>query len=356
MGSIREITKKDGSKSYHAEIRLRGHPTERENFRTRSLAKKWIQDTESAIRDGRHSKTAEAKRHTLAELLNRFISQWLPKNPKSQAKQDSLLTWWKNQLGHLVLADLTPNVIAEARDLLLSESTKRKKMRSSSTVNRYLAALSKALSVAVREWGWLDDSPMRKVSKPSEGKGRERFLSLQEKDRLLEACKVSSNPFLYPLVNLSILTAMRFSELIQLKWEDVNFNAGLITLSETKNGDRRTIPLTPITESLFKLCPTFSSTALGHIFKSSRQNNQKGVISVRQSFKTALKLAEIENFRWHDLRHTAASYLAMRGATQGELMSILGHRSPHMTRRYAHYSQDHIKQILNKTGQFLTNT
>ena len=95
MGTIREYTKADGTKSYHAEVRLRGHPPQRDNFRTRSLAKQWIQDTESAIRDGRHIKTTEAKRHTLGELIDRFITQWLPKNPKSQIKQTALLSWWK---------------------------------------------------------------------------------------------------------------------------------------------------------------------------------------------------------------------------------------------------------------------
>lgn len=351
MGTIREVTKKDGSTSFHAEVRLRGYPPQRESFRTKGLAKKWIQDTESAIRDGRHFKTVEAKRHTVGEMIDRFISQWLPKNPNSQAKQAALLTWWKNRVGHLILLDLTPSIIAESRDALLCESTRFKKLRSSSTANRYLAALSKALSVAVKEWGWLDDSPMRKVTKPSEAPGRERFLSHQEKDRLLEACQSSPNPFLYPLVSLSIHTAMRFGELIKLKWEDIDFQTRMITLQKTKNGDRRVLPLTLVVESLFKLCPTYIHEPSGLIFKSTRRHNISGYISVRQAFKNALKAAEVDNFRWHDLRHTAASYLAMKGATQGELMTILGHRSPNMTRRYAHYSQDHIRKILEKSGE-----
>lgn len=355
MGTIREYPKADGSISYHAEVRLRGHPPQRESFRTRSLAKKWIQDTESAIRDGRHFKTTEAKRHTFGELIDRFISQWLPKNPKGQAKQTALLTWWKNRLGHLVLADLTASVIAEARDALLSETTRRKRLRSPSTVNRFLTALSKVFTVAVQEWGWLDDSPMRKVSKPSEAPGRDRFLSLDEKDRLLAACKESPNPNLYQLVTLSILTAMRFGELINLTYEDVDFCVGRsITLRETKNGDRRIIPLTEAAEEIFKQCPTYSQHATGLIFKSERKNNRSGVVAVRYAFEKALEVAGIKGFRWHDLRHTAASYLAMNGATQGELMAILGHRSPHMTRRYSHYSQKHLTNLLERTSHILS--
>lgn len=348
MGSIRELPKKDGSKSYHAEIRLRGHPVERENFRTRSAAKKWIQDTESAMRDGRHSKVSKAKRHTVGELIDRFITQWLPKNPKSQSKQTALLMWWKQRLGHLIIADLTSGVIAEARDALLIETTKRKKLRSPSTVNRYLASLSKALSIAVQEWGWLDDSPMRKVSKPSEAPSRERFLSIEEKERLLLLCKESSNPNLFPMVAISILTAMRFGELVSLRWNDIDFNLRTITLRETKNGDRRVIPLTGHIEAILKQCPTYAENIKDLIFKSQRENSTNSV-SIRSAFQKALRDAGIKEFRWHDLRHTAASYLAMDGATQGELMAILGHRSPHMTRRYAHYSQKHLADLMERS-------
>lgn len=353
MGTIRETVKKNGSKTYHVEVRLKGHPSERANFRTLSKAKQWMQDTESAIRDGRHFKMSEAKRHTLAELLDRFITQWLPKNPKSQSKQTALLLWWKERLGYLKLADLTASLIAEARDSLLMETTKRKKLRSPSTVNRYLAALSKALTVAVKEWRWIDDSPMRNVSKPSEAPGRERFLSIQEKDNLLLVCKESANPNLFPLVSLSILTAMRYSELVNLEWDDVDFNMHTITLRETKNGDRRIIPLTGMAENIFKQCPTYAKNAVSKIFKSQRPNNTTGKISIRSAFQKALRVAGIKGFRWHDLRHTAASYLAMNGATQGELMAILGHRSPHMTRRYAHFSQSHLRNLLEKSNDTL---
>lgn len=350
MGTIREYRKADGSITYHAEVRLKGLSDQRASFRTKSLAKKWIQDTESAFRDGRHSKTVEAKKHTIGELIDKFIVQWLPKFPKSQSKQTSLLTWWKLRLGHLSLYDVTPSIISEYRDELLLEVTKRKKMRSPSTVNRYLAALSKAFSVAVQEWGWLNDSPIKNVSKPQEAPGRDRFLSLEEKERLLFACKNSPNPLLYPLVSLSILSAMRYSELINLKFEDISFESKTIVLRETKNGDKRVIPLTKEMETILKQCQTYSQEATGLIFRSNRQNKTKNSISVRRVFQNALKEAQIENFRWHDLRHTAASYLAMNGATQGELMVILGHRSPHMTRRYAHYSQEHIASLMQKVN------
>lgn len=350
MATIRELTKKDGSKSYHVEVRLKGHPFKRKTFRTKTLAKKWIQDFESAIRDGRYMKTAGADKHTVGEMIERFVSRWLPKFPHRKEKQRSLLEWWKKWCGDMYLSNLTPAVIAQGRDQLLSEETVRKALRSTSTVNRYLSAFGKVLSIAVKEWGWLEDSPMRNVSKPPEAEGRERFLSTDERNRLLEACRASRNPNLLPIVSLALITAMRFGEIAGLKWGDIDFEQGTITLLRTKNGDRRVIPLTEASAAIFRACPTFGDEKEALVFRSHRNTLTPKKVSIREAFENALKRAGIENCRFHDLRHTAASYMAMSGATQGELMAILGHRSPGMTRRYAHYSQKHLRGILDRSA------
>lgn len=350
MGTIREYKKEDGSITFHAEIRLRGYPPQRESFRTKSRAKQWIQDTESALRDGRHFQTSESKRHTVGDLIDRFINQWLIKFPERIKKQSALLSWWKERIGHLNLSDLRPSIIAEARDALLSEQTSRGKLRNPSTVNRYLAAFSKALTVAVREWEWLEDSPMKKVSKPKEGRARDRFLSHDEKDRLLRACKASSNPHLFTVVSLAIFTGMRFSEIVTLSWNDIDFVNKIITLQKTKNGEKRYIPITTSIEELLSNL----RDRQGLLFKSFRPDNKKGVINIRKAFEKALVESQLrEGVRFHDLRHTAASYLAMNGATQGELMEILGHKSPSQTKRYSHYNQKHIARLMERTSNAL---
>lgn len=348
MGTIREIIRKDGSSTFHAEVRLKGAKPVRESFRTRSKAKQWIQDTESAIRDGRYIKVSEAKRHTVGEMISRFVEQWLPRNPKSQLKQTALLNWWKKTCGHILLCDLRPATIAECRDHLLSESTMRGGLRSPSTVNRYLSAFGKVLTIAIKEWGWLEDNPMSKISKPPEAPGRERFLSPEEKKRLLEACKVSSNPNLFPMVAISLITALRYGELTGLRWRDISMEQRSITLRKTKNGDRRVIPLTEEAEKLFRSCPSFGTSPDSLVFCSNRFIDKEQKISIRGVFETALRMADIKNFTWHDLRHTACSYMSMAGGTQSELMAILGHRSPKMTYRYSHYSQKHLRDLLER--------
>lgn len=353
MGSIRELEKKTGEKSFHAEVRLKGLPPQRASFRTKSQAKQWIQDTESAIRDGRYKSYAAARRHTVNDLIDRFITQELSRTPKYLKKKTLLLQRWKKELGKVFLSELTPSDLADMRDKLLSEGTNKGKKRSPSTTNRYLAAFSTVLSFAVKELGWMQENPMLKISKPRESKGRDRFLSQDEVAKLLLACKESSNRNLYAIVSIALLTAMRYGEIVNLKWQDINLENRFLTLHETKNGSRRVIPLTEKLIEILKSCPSFGNSPENRIFTSSKQSLSNNPLSIRKSFANALKIAGINNFRFHDLRHTAASFIAMRGATQGELMTILGHRSPTMTRRYAHYSQGHIANILEKNSSII---
>ena len=349
MGTIRKIPKKDGGDSYHAEVRIKGGKPQRASFRTRTLAKKWIQDTESAIRDGRHFRTAEAKRHTVAELIDRFIAEGLSRYEKYAAKQKRLLMWWHGEIGHLLLADILPSHVVAGRDKLLAGTTNKQTNRSGSTVNRYLAALSKVFTVAVKEWQWVEENPVRKVSKPSESKGRNRFLDKEEIVALLESCKRSPSPYLYSIVKLALLSGMRFGEIANLRWSDVDFEQRQVFLRETKNGDSRVVPIISEMEKVFRECQTYNSERKGYIFPARRLGAHKPVGGIRYAFVNAAQEAGISDFRFHDLRHTACSHMAMNGATQGELMEILGHRSPRMTVRYRHYSKKHIANVMERT-------
>lgn len=354
MGTIREIAKKNGDKTFHAEVRLRGFPKERDSFRTKTQAKQWIQDTEAAIRDGRFKSQSKSKKHTVAELIDKFIATSIPQHPIYFQQKAQLLSRWKEELGHLLLSELSASHVAMIRDKLLSETTSKKSIRSPSTVNRYLAAFSKALSVASKEWEWISENPMLKISKPKEARGRDRYLTREEIHRLLDACKNSPSSYLHAIVSLAIFTGMRYGEIVKLKWKDINFDLGFITLHETKNGEKRIVTMTEDTKEILQNCAGYDANSDRKIFDSGKKASSSYPLSIRTSFNNALKAAQIENFRFHDLRHTAASHLAMNGATQGQLMAILGHKSPQMTRRYAHYSQDHLRTILEKTNNAIT--
>lgn len=358
MASVEKRVTSKGT-TYRVKVRLKGYPVQTATFERLTDAKKWIQDTESAIRDGRHFKTSEAKKHTLAELIDRYIDNVLPLKPKSEAKQKAQLNWWKEQIGSYNLASVTPALIAEYRDKLLNTQTIRKDKMNPATVVRYLAALSHAFTVAVNEWGWLEDSPMRKVTKPKEPRGRVSFLNDKQRDDLLTACKQSDNKYLYTIVVLALSTGMRQGEILNLTWDNnIDLKEGRITLHDTKNGERRVVPLTgKALDALIELkkIPVIGTSLL---FPSGKQRNGKlrhppsyKPIHIRKAWVTATKNAGIEDFRFHDLRHSCASYLAMNGASLAEIAEVLGHKTLQMVKRYAHLSEAHTASVVEKMNK-----
>jgi integrase len=302
---------------------------------------------EAAMREGRHFKHIESRKHTLGDLVDRYIDQVLPKKPDSHDKQKSQLEWWKGKIGAHLLSDVSPALLAECRDELLNEITVRGTKRSPSTVVRYLAVLSHAFSIAVREWGWIEDSPMRKVTKPKEPKGRVRYLLDDERARLLIACKSSKNPYLYAVVVLALSSGMRHGEILNLKWSNIDLDKGKIVLFEAKNDETRVIPLKGLAlELMKKLSADQSHGIFSYVFLSQKGQKIQKPADIRNAWEEVLKEAGIEDFRFHDLRHSAASYLAMNGATQVEIAAILGHKTLQMVKRYAHLSEAHNDQVI----------
>lgn len=338
MATIRERKNSEGGTRYQVIVRLKGQKPQTATFTRKTDAAKWAKTTEAAILEGRHFKTTESKKHTLADLIDRYIRDVLPdKKPSARLKQAPQLLWWKDALGHLTLADTTPAAIGEARDKLRTG-------RAPATVNRYMAAISHAFTIAANEWGWLEDNPMRKVRKPTEPQGRVRFLNDDERKALLNACKQSECEELYTVVVLAISTGMRQGEIMNLRWEQIDQKRGYIFLHETKNGERRTVPLVGHAFELIQERAKIRRLDTTLIFPS--HTKPTAPIAIRRPWGDAVRVAELSDFRFHDLRHTAASYLAMNGASLAELAEILGHKTLQMVKRYAHLSEQHTSKVL----------
>ncbi len=350
MAAIEKRTAANGTVTYRVKIRLKGHAPDTKSFERLTDAKIWAASTESAIREGRYRKDAEAQRHTFAEMIERYLRDVLPlKSAASIYTQTIQLNWWKERIGHLAIADVTPVVIAEARDFLLAGDTYRHTKRSPSTVLRYVAALSHVFTVAMREWGWCDDTPVRKVTKPKEPRGRVRFLSDEERAKLLTACQESRNPCLYDVAVLALCSGMRKSEILNIKWADVDFNRRMITLHETKNGERRGVPLVGLALERLQERSRIRRLDNPYVFPAPpRYGEDPKHIDIQSAWDWAVARAEIKDFRFHDLRHSAASYLAMNGATVAELAEILGHKTLQMVKRYAHLSGAHTSGVLER--------
>jgi integrase len=347
MATIHERKTRDGKTRYQVKVRLRGHPAEMATFARKKDAQKWAQETEVAIREGRYFKVAESRRRTVADLVDRYLREVLPGKPGSQ-NQRIQYRWWREQLGPLSLAEVTPAVVADCRGKLAHGLTPSKKPASPATQVRYLAALSHAFTIAVREWGWLEENPVKKVRRPQEPRGRVRFLSDEERVGLLEACRKSKNRLLYPVVVLALSTGARQGEILWLRWRNIDLQRGTALLEETKNGERRTLPLTGHVLDVLRNFARVRRMDSDLVFPN---RNGKKPASLRGPWEEALRQAGITNFRFHDLRHSCASYLAMNGATPVEIAAVLGHKTLIMVKRYSHLSEQHVSAVVSRMSR-----
>lgn len=336
MATIQKRPGRNGAVRYRVQVRLQGRAIS-STFATKAAARQWATQVESGIQ--RTHRTTAVVQVTLGELLQRYRREVLPhKRRGTQANQTHHLDFWTEALGLWPMADVTPARLGACRDALAQE-------RSAGTVNGYLRTVSHACNVAVNEWGWLEQNPLRRVRLLPEPRGRVRYLTDVERPKLLAACQASSNRHLYPLVMLALATGARKMELLSLIWEQLDIGCGMMTLLETKNGQCRSVPL--VQPALDVMRDHAKVIRIDSPLVFPRQDGRRPV-DVRHAWRKALRQAEIEDFRFHDLRHTAASYLAMSGATLADIADILGHQSLHMTRRYAHLTESHVRSVLDR--------
>jgi integrase len=236
MASIQGRKDGKGKTRWRVQIRIQGHPTVSKTFDRKTDAKDWAKQTETDIKRGQYFQSMESTKHTFGEMVDRYLKDVMPRKSEDQRRhQTQQLKWWKDQLGSFNLSEVSVPKIVEARDVLARKKVRGGKERSPASVNRYLAALSHVYSIASREWGWVEQSPMRKVGRLTEATGRVRFLSDGERSSLLKACKESSDDLLYPIVVLALSTGARQGEILNLRWGDVDLERKVIRLEKTKN-------------------------------------------------------------------------------------------------------------------------
>lgn len=339
---------KDGSTTYRARCRYKGHTFVSKTFKNLTLAKKWKRETDALIQQDLYLAHSKAEKHTLCEAIDRYCKEVLPHKPKNAKNVLCHLARWKKDLGHLRLNRVTPATLSEVREKLLSESVPSGNQRSNTTVVRYLASLSHVLSTATIEWLWLKENPVLKVRKPKQSRGRVRFLSEEEFPRLLDSCKASNNLLLYPIVMLALTTGMRSGEVLKLKWQDIDLSKGRLTLYETKNGEIRVVA---IPSNTVKVLEAFYQSQLRLSPLLFPGTDPTKPIDFRSAWRFALKRAKITDFVFHDLRHTFASYLVMSGASLAEVAEALGHKTLAMVKRYAHLSECHLGGVVEKMNK-----
>jgi integrase len=347
MATIRKITRSKGV-VYSAVIKDKnGSHLKSKTFARLADARAWVKRIESDDEQMEALGMAGAGM-TFSELIDEYMQQWQGRD----LNQVYRLEHWRGVIGKYKLVDITAALLRQKLKEYHAGRCKRgngkqrsktlNKPRAAASVNRHRSTISGALSYAVRE-GYLMTNPMQKVPSQSVNNGRVRYLSDGEREALFAACKQSAWPKLYLIVVLATCTGMRKGEMLGLRWSDIDFDEGLAYLEMTKNGEPRVCPIpSPALAELKR----HREIGNGLVFPSNKKPGQP--LEFKKHWLQALEAAGVENFRFHDLRHTAASYLVMQGATLHETAEILGHKDLATTRRYAHLSTEHKKRVAER--------
>lgn len=338
MATIR----KRGDYQWEAQIRRKGHPSISKTFINRADAELWGATMESEMGRGVFVDRREAESTSLLEALERYEREVSVFKDGYETEKFRIGTWKRLALAKRSLASLQGKDFAKFRD-------ERLKTVKASTVQKDLAVISHLFNTARKEWGLGVTNPIEDIKMPTADNSRERRLVGDEEERLLDAMSspngTASNIWMKPLVRLAIETAARQSELLALKWADVDLVKGVARLkgkeradgnTRTKNKDKyRDVPLSSLARDILNSLPRSIS---GYVFPTTAN-------AVKLSYARACKRASIENLHFHDLRHEGTSRLAEKLTIQ-TLMKVTGHKDTRMLGRYYHPEMEKVAAML----------
>lgn len=318
-----------GPKQYHVQIRKRGYPTQTRTFETRSAAEEWATIVESEMIRGVFVSRTEAESTLVRQVLKQYEEEVLP-TKRGQMQDKSRIKILKEAFGDYRLASLTSTQIAKYRD-------ERLKVVGPQTVIHEINMLNRVLKAATLDWGIAlpGGLPTAQVRKPAKPRGRDRRITATEISRILETTESAE---LRTIVTLAVETGMRRGELASLLWEDVNLKKQTAHLPKTKTDVPRTIPLSKAAVTALK---ALGEKCEGRVFSLQGE-------SMSQAFERACEphRANIENIRFHDLRHEATSRLFEKGLNVMEVAAITGHKTLDMLKRYTHLRAEDLARKL----------
>jgi len=256
-------------------------------------------------------------------------------NQKAYTDKKNIVRMLMLEFGHLKMSQLNSYLIERYQTKLL-------KTLKPATANRSISVLKHMISKAA-DWNMAGDAVVREVKKvkmKKENNARLRYLSKEEADRLLKQFDDYRAKHLKPVIVTALNTGMRLSEIVGLKWENIDLQNNFILLDDTKSGKRREIPINDTVRRELK--QVVRRVDLPWVFL----HNGKKIGSVKKGFEAACRRAGIHNLHFHDLRHTFASWLVMAGVDLATVKELLGHGSVNMTMRYAHLAPAHKVEAL----------
>lgn len=269
-------------------------------------------------------------------LLSQAITEYLEQYNGKCRSTKQRLCFWSESFGSFPVGKFSRVYVKQGLKLLANKGY------ANSTLNRFKAAISAVFTYLIEEYDYTHN-PARQVKQFKEDNARCRYLSDSERVALLKCVKESSWNRLNLLVLMALTTGARRGDLIRLRWADIDFSAKTASVEKTKNGTPRILPLT---EEVIRELSKYREVGGGYVFKHPNQFNDF-FRNFDCHWRRALKNANIKNFKFHDLRHTAASYLAMANIQIGQIADILGHKTLDVTKRYIHLSTAHKANVIN---------
>ncbi len=320
------ISKRNGirQKSWQVRIRHSGLPLLIKSFPSKIEAKNWAAETEALIRrDPSLFVYRDCEIKTLRDLFKRYLQEVTPQKKGHQPERHRLRALIRNSIGDISLNKISGAQIAKFRD-------SRLKQVSSATVLKELTLISSAIEIGKSEWGLeivIRTNPVSLISKPKAPRPRDRRLEAGELEKLLSAC-TSPNPWFRSVVLFAIETGMRRGEILSLTWQHVHLDKRYVHLPDTKNGDSRNVPLSPLALELLRELP--------RNIRGDQVVFPLHYEALKSAWRRACTKASIANLRFHDLRHEATSRFFEKGLNVMEVAAITGHKDLRTLQRYTH--------------------
>jgi len=266
------------------------------------------------------------------------VVRWLAETSEKATHDGDIkkLRWFDAFLGALMLDEITLDVIDRVKSARLKTVSK-------STVNRYLAVVRSILLRARDEWKWIDKAPKVKLFR--EPPGRERSITVEQAEALLRELPAHQRD----VVLFTLATGLRQSNVLRLEWSHVNLESGHAWVDADQSKNRRPIAV-PLNLKALEVLRRQIGKHPARVFTYAGRPLDR---ANTHAWQRALKRAGIENFRWHDLRHTWATWHRQSGTPTHELQRLGGWRTSVMVERYAHLAPDHLAAAANRLDPLL---
>ena len=316
MASIRKRQDK-----WQAQVRRKGMPTKTKSFIKKEDAIKWSRQQELNLDKGIVDPIHALSSQPFRSLLEKYEAEITPQKKSKESEAAHLRQIKRHAISAITVSKICSQHIAQFRDDRLKAVT-------SPTVRKEVSLIGSIFSLAAREWGLVGvANPVIGVKKPPNGLARDRRLYSEEQLRFDDALTKCRNSIVISAIKFARATAMRRSEMLSLKWSDVDLISGVAQLKITKNGLPRTVPLCP--NALVILDELLPGKPDGLIFPISPN-------ALRLAFDRACRRASVKNFHFHDLRHESISRFFEAGLSVIEVATISGHKDLRMLNRYTH--------------------